>query len=59
MRARLTELLYNPQAAHRAYLDWQTIKPMVDAHFEGQASWQHLVAALTVFEIANNLWIRA
>jgi len=58
MRPALVDLIYNPDAAFRAYLDWETIKPLLDAHFASQGRWDHLVAALTVFEIAHRIWIQ-
>lgn len=57
MRPTLVELLYNPNAAFRAYLRWETVETLLDQHFSGKDDWEHLVAALTVFEIAHRLWV--
>ena len=57
MRPVLVELLYNPNAAFRAYLRWETVQALLDQHFSGEADWEHLVAALSVFEIAHRLWV--
>jgi len=57
MRPVLTKLLYNPDAAFRAYLRWETVEPALDQHFSGQKAWMNLVAALAVFEIAHGLWV--
>jgi hypothetical protein len=57
MRPTLVELLYNPDAAFRAFLRWETVKSLLDQHFSGQGNWEHLVGALTVFEIAHRLWV--
>jgi asparagine synthase (glutamine-hydrolysing) len=59
MRPVLAGLLYNPDAAFRAYLRWEAIEPLLDRHFSGQEEWKSLVAALTVFEIAHGLWVAA
>jgi asparagine synthase (glutamine-hydrolysing) len=59
MRPTLVELLCNPNAAFRAYLRWDTIETLLDQHFSGKADWEHLVAALTVFEIAHRLWVNS
>lgn len=57
MREMLVNLLYNPQAAFRAYLNWDTVETLLKQHFSGQTDWEHLVAALTVFEISHRLWV--
>ncbi len=57
MRPILTELLYDPGAAFRAYLRWDTVKALLDQHFSGKDDWEPLVAALTVFEIVHRLWV--
>jgi hypothetical protein len=57
MRPILTELLYNPDAAFRAYLRWEAVEPLLDQHFSGQEAWKSLVATLAVFEIAHRLWV--
>ena len=57
MRPVLTELLYNPNAAFRAYLRWDTVETLLNQHFSGQEEWKNLVSALAVFEIAHRLWI--
>jgi asparagine synthase (glutamine-hydrolysing) len=59
MRPVLTELLYNPDAAFRAYLRWEAVEPLLDQHFSGQEEWKSLVAALVVFEIAQRMWVAA
>lgn len=53
----LSELLYNPNAAFRAYLRWENVEPLLDQHFSGQEEWKNLVSTLTVFEIAHRLWV--
>jgi len=57
MRETLVGLLYNPRAAFRAYLNWQTVETLLNQHFSGQANWEHLVGTLTVFEISCRLWV--
>jgi hypothetical protein len=57
MRPILTGLLYNPDAAFRAYLRWEVVEPLLDQHFSGQKAWTNLTATLTVFEIAHKLWV--
>lgn len=57
MRPTLEELLYNPNAAFRAYLQWDTVEALLDQHFLGEEDWEHLVGALAVFEIAHRLWV--
>ena len=56
MRPVLVKLLYNPDAAFRDYLRWEVVESLLDRHFSGKDNWEHLVAALTVFEIAHRLW---
>lgn len=56
MRNMLTQRLYNPRAAFREYLEWGALQPLLDQHFAGQTNKTSLVAALTVFEIAHELW---
>jgi asparagine synthase (glutamine-hydrolysing) len=56
MRTTLSDLLFNANATFREYLDWQSVEPLLKQHFSGQNDWEHLIAALTVFEIANRLW---
>jgi asparagine synthetase B (glutamine-hydrolysing) len=57
MRNSLVELLYNPKAAFRAYLDWEMVETLLNQHFRGENDRESLVAALTVFEIAHKLWV--
>lgn len=57
MRKTLLALLYNPRAAFRAYLDWQTVEFLLDQHFSGKRNWEDFVGALTVFEIVHRLWV--
>jgi asparagine synthetase B (glutamine-hydrolysing) len=57
MRPILTELLYDPGAASRAYLRWDAVKALLDQHFSGKENWEHLVAALSVLEIVHRLWV--
>jgi len=57
MRPMLVDLLYNPEAAFRAYLRWDKVEVLLDQHFSSRANWEHLVAALSVFEIAHRLWV--
>jgi asparagine synthase (glutamine-hydrolysing) len=57
MRKVLVDLLYNPKAAFRAYLNWQVVEELLNQHFSGQANWESLVGALTVFEISHRLWV--
>lgn len=52
-----TELLYNPHAAFRTYLNWKTVETLLNQHFTGKKNWEILVAALTVFEISHKLWV--
>ena len=35
----------------------KTVQALLDQHFSGEADWEHLVAALSVFEIAHRLWV--
>jgi hypothetical protein len=57
MRPMLVDLLYNPEAAFREYLRWDKVEALLDQHFSAKANWRHLVAALSVFEIAHRLWV--
>lgn len=57
MRPFLTALLYDPQAASRAYLRWDRVEPLLNSHFSGHEDWLDFVGALTVFEIAHRLWV--
>lgn len=57
MRSTLVELLYKPNAAFRAYLQWETVEALLNQHFSGEEDWEPLVAALTVFEISHKLWV--
>jgi hypothetical protein len=57
MRETLFNLLYNPKAAFRAYLNWETVEKLLNQHFSEKANWESLVGALTVFEIAHRLWV--
>lgn len=57
MRPVLVELLYNPNAAFRPYLRWETVEALLNQHFSGKNDWVALVSALTVFEIAHKLWV--
>jgi hypothetical protein len=57
MRERLGDLLYNPRAAFRAYLQGEMINTLLDQHFSGKANWEHLVGTLAVFEISHRLWV--
>ena len=57
MRSTLVELLHNPNAAFRAYLDWGTVETLLEQHFSGQRNHESLLSALTVFEIAHQLWV--
>ena len=57
MRHTLTELLYDPRAAFRSYLRWETVEGLLNQHFSGKGNWEHLVATLTVFEITYRLWV--
>jgi asparagine synthetase B (glutamine-hydrolysing) len=59
MRAALNDLLYSPTAAFRDYLDWKAIEPLLNQHFSGKDNWEHLLASLTVFEVANQLWVQS
>lgn len=53
----LRALLCDPDAAFRAYLRWEKVEPLLNAHFSSQQNWLDFVAALTVFEIAHRLWV--
>jgi asparagine synthase (glutamine-hydrolysing) len=57
MRSMLIELLYNPNAAFRAYLDWETVETLLGQHFSRQKNYESLLGALAVFEIAHQLWV--
>jgi hypothetical protein len=57
MRTALTNLLYNPEAAFRNHLCWEQVEPLLNQHFSGYKNFESLIAALTVFEIAHNLWV--
>jgi asparagine synthase (glutamine-hydrolysing) len=57
MRSTLLDILYNPDAIFRRYLDWTIVKPLLDQHFHGKMDWESLIASLIVFEIANGLWL--
>jgi asparagine synthetase B (glutamine-hydrolysing) len=57
MRPILADLLYNENAAFRAYLQWDTVERALDEHFSGQRSWEALLGALAVIEIAHRIWI--
>ena len=57
MRPILTQLLYDPNAAFRAYLRWETVETLLNQHFSGQEEWRNLVSTLAVFEIAHRLWV--
>jgi hypothetical protein len=56
MYSTLTELLHNPNAAFRDYLDYGTVEALLEQHFSGKKNQETLLGALTVFEIANQLW---
>jgi asparagine synthase (glutamine-hydrolysing) len=56
MRDTLIDLLYNPNAAFRVYLHGETVETLLDQHFLGRESWDDLIAALAVLEIAHRLW---
>jgi hypothetical protein len=56
MRCTLSDLLYNPEAVFTMYLNWNIVKSLLDQHFGVKRNWESLVAALTVFEIANRLY---
>lgn len=57
MRNTLVDILYNPHAAFRTYLHWETVETLLNQHFSGDENWETLVAALTVFEISHKLWV--
>lgn len=57
MRPFLMELLYDPNAAFRAYLCWEEVEKLLNAHFSGRENWLDFIGALTVLEIAHRLWI--
>ena len=57
MKDALLELLDAPDAAFRNYLDGKQVATLVHRHFSGEASYEHLIAALTVFEICHRLWV--
>jgi len=57
MRGVLVGLLFNRKAAFRAYLDWPMVESLLNQHFSGKTNWEHLVGALTVFEISHRLWV--
>ncbi|WKZ18951.1 MAG: asparagine synthase-related protein [Candidatus Jettenia sp. CY-1] len=57
MRNTITDIVYNPKAAFRTYLNWETVETLLNQHFSGKENWETLVAALTVFEISHKLWV--
>ena len=57
MRSVLMDLLYQPDAAFRTYLEWEPVRRSLDRHFSGQGDAIHLVSALTAFEITVGLWV--
>lgn len=57
MRAIISDLLHNPDAAFCEYLDRKVVNRLIDEHMSGKANWQHIISALTVFELAHHIWI--
>jgi hypothetical protein len=57
MRNTIVGLLYNPNAAFRTYLHWETVETLLNQHFSGKEDWESLISALTVFEISHKLWV--
>jgi len=53
----LRQFLLDPGSAYHDYLCGEVVEKMLDEHFSGRDSWDGLVSALTVFEIAHRLWI--
>jgi hypothetical protein len=57
MKNTLLGILGAPDAAFKNYLDGKQIDTLVSRHFSGEASCEHLIATLTVFEICHRLWV--
>lgn len=57
MHDTIANLLYNPHAAFRAYLRWDTVEILLNQHFSGKEARETLISALTVFEISHKLWV--
>ncbi|MCF6159198.1 MAG: asparagine synthase [wastewater metagenome] len=58
LRNPIADLLYNPNAAFRSYLDWEIVEALLNKHFSGKENWETLISALTVFEISHKLWVK-
>jgi len=53
MRSVILDLLQNPNAAYRAYLNRDSVLSMLDEHFASRADNKALIAALVTFEMIN------
>jgi len=53
MKTAILDLLLDPNAAYRAYLDRGAVVSLLDEHFDGHADNKALVAALVTFELVN------
>ena len=53
MKTAILDLLLDPNAAYRAYLNRDTVVSLLDEHFDSRADNKALIAALVTFEIVN------
>jgi len=53
MKGTILDLLLDPNAAYRTYLDRGAVASTLDEHFEGRADNKALIAALVTFEYVN------
>ncbi|MDT8436947.1 MAG: asparagine synthase-related protein [Gemmatimonadota bacterium] len=58
LRKDLRGRLYDEGAAHRRFLSWDRLRPLLDAHFHATANETQLVAALYTLEVAAEAWER-
>ena len=52
------DLLSQSDAANRQFFRRETITRILLEHAQGQRDWQHLLAALVVFELATKFWTK-
>jgi len=55
MKSVILDLLQNPNATYRDYLNRDSVLSLLDEHFESRADNKALIAALVTFEIVNKL----
>lgn len=55
MKSVILNLLQDPNAAYRDYLNRDSVLSLLDEHFESRANNEALIAALVTFEIVNKL----